>query len=113
MNPVDNLKETTQLTEQYAMKEYEHAQLKLFYQATSLASSVVKKSLFGVFVLTGLIFISVALALYLGVILDNKALGFLIVGAGYFVMIFIGGLAFRKKIEKYVIQRMAKTYFES
>ena len=110
MTTKENLKETVDLSQQLAEKEYEYAQLKVFYQIASVSSSVVKKSLFAFFTLIAALFLSIAAALWLGNLLESATLGFLWVGLFYVVLVSIA-LLFRKRIEKYVVNRLAKNYF--
>lgn len=77
MTTKENLKETVDLSQQLAEKEYEYAQLKVFYQIASVSSSVVKKSLFAFFTLIAALFLSIAAALWLGNLLESATLGFL------------------------------------
>ncbi len=110
MTTKENLKETVDLSQQLAEKEYEYAQLKVFYQIASVSSSVVKKSLLAFFTLIAALFLSIAAALWLGNLLESATLGFLWVGLFYVVLVSIA-LLFRKRIEKYVVNRLAKNYF--
>lgn len=107
---METLKHTAQLGQQLAEKEYEYAQLKFFYQATSISASVVKKSIIAFLAMIALLFLSLAAAFGLGDALDSTVLGFLWIGIGYVAIIGVA-LLLRKKIEKYVIQKMADKYF--
>lgn len=110
MNPAQTLKENAALLEQYANKEFEYAQLKLFYQLGSVSTSIAQKTIIGLFAVIALVFINIALAMWLGQALSNFALGFLLVGAGYLIIAFIAYLM-RKRIETYIIQKMSAKYF--
>ena len=110
MTTQENLRETAKLSQQYANEELEYAKLKVFYQVASISSNVAKASLLGLFGLIALIFISFAMAFWLGKIWESPFLGFLSVGI-FYLMITVIIYFFRKKIEKNIITHMAAKYF--
>ncbi|MEZ4794325.1 MAG: phage holin family protein [Flavobacteriaceae bacterium] len=110
MTTQETLKEMGHLTQKYVVEEYEHAKLKLFYQAVSFTSSTANKTLVGVVGLLALSFVSIGIAFWLGSLLDSMALGFLVVGAFYLLLTLVVFLL-RRKVERYVIQKMAAKYF--
>lgn len=110
MKPGKDLKDSAALIQQYATKEYEYAQLKFFYQASALSTAVAKYTLIGVFVLIALGFLSIAMALWIGSLLDSWTLGFVIVG-GVFLLCTLAIYLMRKRIERYIIRRMSAKYF--
>ncbi|MEZ4857622.1 MAG: phage holin family protein [Flavobacteriaceae bacterium] len=110
MTPQENIKETAKLSQQYVSEEIEYIKLKLFYQVTSISSHVVKSSILGLFALLSMTFLSFAVAFWLGNLLDSRFLGFLSVGVFYLLITAIFYFT-RKKIEKYVITKMAAKYF--
>jgi len=111
MKPGSDIKESAALLQDYATKEYEYAHLKLFYHTATLSTIVVKSTLFGVFALVGLAFFSIAMALWIGSLLNSWMLGFLIMGGVFFLGALIIYLM-RKRIERYVVQHMSLKYFE-
>lgn len=110
MNPIKILKENANLLEEYTQKEYEYLSLKLFYQVGALSTYIAQKIIIGLFAMIALIFISIALAIWIGQILDNFALGFLMVGGGYIIIALITFLR-RKHIETFIVRKMSAKYF--
>lgn len=108
--PVKMIKENINLLKEYTEKEYEYARLKLFYQISSASTSISKKIIIGLFGVIALLFTSLGLAIWLGQIWNNLALGFLSVG-GVYVAITLIVIGLRKNIEKYVIAKISAKYF--
>jgi Na+-translocating ferredoxin:NAD+ oxidoreductase RnfA subunit len=110
MNIQENIKETTTLANDYVIQEFELAKLKTAYQITSMTTSVAKKTIMGLALTLAILFLSISCAFWLGSILDNTALGFLLTGSFYLVILCI--LYFlRKQIEKYVVKKITRKYF--
>ena len=110
MNPAKDFKDSAALIQQYVTKEYEYAQLKFFYQATSVSTSIAKKTIISVFAIIAMGFLSIAAALWIGTLLDSWVLGFLIVG-GFFLLLTLIAYLLRKRIERYIIREMSAKYF--
>ena len=112
MNPGKEFKDSAALLQQYATKEYEYAQLKFFYQASSVSTSIAKFALIGICAVIAMGFLSLAAALGIGAMLGNWVLGFLIMG-GIFLLITLIVYSMRKRIEHIIVKKMSATYFES
>lgn len=110
MDPAKDFKDSAALIQQYVTKEYEYAQLKFFYQATSVSSSIAKKMLVGIFAIIAMGFLSIAAALWIGSLLDSWVLGFLIMG-GFFLLLTLLAYLQRKRLERYIIREMGAKYF--
>jgi len=65
----------------------------------------------GFFFLIALIFLSVAVAIYLGNILDSIALGYLIVGVFYILLMIILSLFLKKTLEKILVKKASAQFF--
>jgi uncharacterized membrane protein YdbT with pleckstrin-like domain len=76
--------------------------------SAELTTSVLKYTLLGFCILMGLILSSIALAIFLGGVLEDVALGYVAVGAIYFLLIIVLFLT-RKKIEKLVLLKLSKS----
>ena len=116
MNTVTTIKETLSKSKDlagvYASQELEHLQLKLFYKLAAHASGTTKKVVLGILFLLGMTFGSVALALYLGEYFNNLSAGFLTVAGIYLILVVIA-FFLRKYIEKYIINELARNYFNA
>jgi membrane protein implicated in regulation of membrane protease activity len=69
------------------------------------------KLILGFFLLIALLFLSVALAIYLGEYLDSIALGYLIVGGCYLILMFILSLFLKKFLEKKILNKASAQFF--
>ncbi|MFD0798389.1 hypothetical protein ACFQZJ_13030 [Maribacter chungangensis] len=116
MGIIDALDETSSAAvekgEAYVRATKKYYQLKLFQQLAIISTMGTKYAIFGVLGTLGLIFISVAGALALSVYFDNAAIGFMLVGVFFILML---GIAYgnRKRIEKKVIRKLSENYFDS
>lgn len=110
MNPGKEFKDSAALLQQYATKEYEYAQLKFFYQASSVSTSIAKFVLIGVFAIIAMGFLSLAAALAIGSMLDSWVLGFLIMG-GIFLLFTLIAYLMRKRLERCIVEKMSAKYF--
>jgi len=95
----------------YIESSYKHAKLKIFQQLTVSVGMVAKIVLIGGLISTGLIFLAVAAAIAIGHHLDNVMLGYLIVGGLFFVLALII-FALKKSIEKVIIVKISKKFFD-
>ena len=93
----ETITDSSELGVLYARQELEHMQLKLFYK---------------ILLLMTMTFSSIALALYLGTLLNSTALGFLVV-SGMYILLIVTAFLLRRKIEKYIINELAQNFFDS
>lgn len=96
---------------EYALKEYEYSKLKIFFQIASLTSSLAKVLLIGTAITLFTVFISFALAIGLGQLFNNMYLGYITV-AGLYLVIALLIYVFRNKLERFIVQKLSKTYFD-
>ena len=98
--------------EDYVKTSRKYFELKVFQQLTLLSSYVIKIAIFGSLFVLGLIFIAVSGASALGDYFENIALGYLSVGT---LFILFGVLFYlnRKLVDKLIIQKLSKTFFDS
>lgn len=71
--------------ERYVDKSFEYFKLKVFQQLTYTISMAGKALIIGAVLFIGLILLSIAAAIAIGQALGNVALGYLIVGALFFI----------------------------
>lgn len=101
----------TGLSKKYITASYKYTKLKLFQLTTLSISTIVKLFCIGGLVSFGLIFLSISVAIFLGEYYNNTAFGYAVVGL-FFLMISLVIFLMRKNLEKRVIQKMAKVFFD-
>ncbi|RXJ44401.1 phage holin family protein [Gelidibacter gilvus] len=75
--------------ERYVDKSFEYFKLKIFQQLTYTISMAGKALIIGAVLFIGLILLAIAGAIAIGQALENVALGYLIVGALFFIIAII------------------------
>lgn len=84
-----------------------------FKVATKATAMLIKMLLVAVFFMMALLFISIALAVYLGEHYKNTPLGFLIVGGIYFVFSLITYLLKAKIAESTILKKFSNVFFNN
>lgn len=69
------------------------------------------KLILGFFLLIALLFLSVSLAIFLGEYLNSIALGYLIVGVCYLILMFVLSLFLKKLLEKKILNKASAQFF--
>lgn len=116
MDILESLKSTSEdgvdIGEKYIDASYKYNKLKAFQILTYTTSSLTKLFLIGSLLSSGLLFMSVAVAIVLGDYFNNLSLGYLSVG---FILLIVGLIIFslRKFIDKKIIIKMSTQFFES
>ncbi|QOD60293.1 hypothetical protein H9I45_13225 [Polaribacter haliotis] len=93
----------------YVDATYEYYKLKAFHILSLSFSTIIKLFVIGGLVGTGLLFASIALAIYLGDIFESLSLGYLTVAGIYFlfgILIFL----LRKNIDSKIISNLADKF---
>ncbi len=103
-------KKATDLGEKYLKTSYEYYKLKIFQQLTVTISMVFKAILIGGFFVIGLGFMALALALFIGEILDNYTQGFILTGLIFICLSFIA-LLFKKRVNDFVVNILSEKFF--
>lgn len=103
-------KKATDAGEEYLKSSYEYYKLKIFQQLTITISIVFKAILIGGFLITAIGFLSLALALYIGKLLNDYTLGFLIIG---FVLLLLAFIVFlmKKRVNDFVVDLLSEKFF--
>jgi hypothetical protein len=98
-------------SEQYLKATQNYIKLKVFEQLTISLSLLGKILLLGSLFSIGAFFLAISVALALGDLLNNTALGYLVVGAIFFILTYI---AYTKRhlISTKIIQTMSTKFFE-
>ena len=103
-------KKATDIGEKYLKTSYEYYKLKIFQQLTVTISMVFKAILIGSFLVIGLGFMALALALFIGKILDSYTQGFIIMGLIFIGLSFIA-LLFKKRVNDFVVNILSEKFF--
>ena len=101
----------TDNAEEYIKASQQYVKLKVFQQLTISLSLVVKLTIIGGMTILALIFMAVAGAIEIGKVLDNLALGYVIVGCSF---IFLAAVAYymRHMIDKKIIKVISAKFFD-
>jgi len=96
----------------YTTSTAEYYKLRLFKSSMKGAVSLVNLLVFGSFFLFVLLFLSIGVALWLGIILESSFAGFLIVG-GFYGLVTLFLLLFGKKmIERSLLIKFSKVLYD-
>lgn len=96
-------------SQEYVRHSWEYYKLKLFMHTAELSIGSVKLAFFSILGIMAVALFSIALAIYLGNVLENRALGYVLTGVLYIVLMFVVYALFKKKVEKRIIQKLSKT----
>lgn len=111
---IDDIKEYTNVTRKYLDVKLEVIKAKAKIATSEIISSMVINIIVAVLMGGGLLIISFGLAETVGNALENRALGFYIVGAGYLVVcgiMFLLGKAFLKRyIQNEIIRKLEEKH---
>jgi hypothetical protein len=107
-NSIDDLKENIQAFKQSSAEYYK---LSLYKGIVKGAISMVNALLMGFLGLFALLFLSIAVAVYLSNILESPSAGYFIVG-GFYLLLLILILVFgRKFIKKTILVKSSRSFF--
>lgn len=116
MGIIDSINKTTgKITdsgEVYLKKSQEYYKLKIFQQITISISVVAKVLIIGGLLFSALFFLAFSAALAIGEWLDNLALGYLIIGSFFIVLVLLAYLK-RNIINQKIIQALSEKFFNS
>ncbi|MDP5077978.1 MAG: phage holin family protein [Nonlabens sp.] len=107
----DRFNELINATQEYIDATIAFQRLDLYKKVMQAASSTVHKVFVGFVLLLGLIFLSVALAIYLGTLTNSIAAGYAIVGLLYIILCICIMYFLRPSIERIMLQRSSKKLF--
>lgn len=107
----DNFQELTESTQEYIEAAVAYHKLDIYKKFMQLAVSSVHKLVIGLILLLSLIFLSFALAFYLGHLLDNTALGYLLVGLIYAVLCVVAVLFLKPRLERLLLRKTSQKLF--
>ncbi|PPK96680.1 putative superfamily III holin-X [Nonlabens xylanidelens] len=107
----DNFREFTTATQDYIESSISYHKLDLFKKVMKGVVSSSYQIILGFFFLIALIFLSVAMAIYLGNVLENIALGYLIMGVFYILLMIVLSLFLKKTLEKILVKKASAQFF--
>lgn len=108
----ESLQTVSDKFQDYGTSTAEYYKLRLFKSSMKGAISLVNLLVFGSFFLFVLLFISIGVALYLGIVMESSFAGFLIVG-GFYGLVTLFLLLFGKKmIERSLLLKFSKVLYD-
>ncbi|WP_036385742.1 hypothetical protein [Muricauda sp. MAR_2010_75] len=96
-------------SQEYLKHSWEYYKLKLFMHTAELSIGTVKLAFFSILGMMAMGLFSIALSIYLGNLLENLALGYVLTGVLYIVLMLVIYALFKEKIEKRIIKKLSKT----
>lgn len=108
----DNLHTISEKFQDFGTSTAEYYKLRLFKSSMKGAISLVNLLVFGSFSLFIMLFISIGIALYLGIIMESSYAGFLIVG-GFYALVMVFLVLFGKKmIERSLLKKFSALLYD-
>jgi membrane protein implicated in regulation of membrane protease activity len=108
----DRFNELADATREYIDATIAFHRLDLYRKVMIVASSTVHKVFVGFVLLLGLIFLSVALAIYLGTLINSMAAGYAIVGLLYVILCACIMYFLRPFIERSLLRKSSEILFK-
>lgn len=109
----ENVEGLNRSTQEFIEKNYEYYKLSIFKTLTKGSSSLITFMIIGALLFGALLLVTFALALFIGNWLDNLGLGFLILGLFYILIAVVVLYGFRKTIERMVLVKASKDFFDN
>lgn len=109
----DNIQEFTTATQSYIESSISYHKLDIYKKLMRGAVSSTHKILIGFVLLIAVLFLSIALSIYLGELLDSIALGYLIVGLFYMIIVLCIALFMKPMIERKLLRKTSEQFFNS
>lgn len=107
----ENFKEFNVAGQEYIEASIAFHKLDLFKKTIKGVISGSYKLIIAFFFLTALIFLSVAAAIFIGEMLESVAIGYLIVGGFYLLLMLILSLFLKPFLEKTILRSASKQFF--
>lgn len=109
----ENFQEFINATQSFIESSISYHKLDLYKKVMKGVISGSHKLLLGFFMLISILFLSIAASIYLGDVLNNLALGYLVVGSFYLLMVFIVALFLKPIIEKSLLRKTSEQFFNT
>lgn len=98
--------------EDYIDLSVRYYKLKVFQQLSANFALLCKLAILGCIVLIGVVFLSVAGAIALGNWVEDPALGYVFMGLGLIVFAVLLYYMIRRYLDRLVLQKMSKSFFD-
>ncbi|KQC32366.1 MULTISPECIES: phage holin family protein [Nonlabens] len=107
----ENFEDLTTTAQTYIESSIAYYRLDFFKKSMKFAIDGAHKFVLAFFLLIALLFMSVAGALYLGVLLNSQALGYLIIGILYVGIMILCAIFLKPVLRKLILTRASIAYF--
>jgi len=107
----ENIKGVSEDAQQFAESTIAYHKLDAFKKGMQAAISIARVTIFGVLMGTVFLFLSIALAIYLGDVLESPALGYVAVSGIYVVVFILSLFILPKPLERFIITYFSTKYF--
>ncbi|MCM5662283.1 phage holin family protein [Galbibacter mesophilus] len=111
-NISESASELQKSSKDFIDRNIEYYRLSAFKKLTKGTTSMIMFIIIGAVLFGALLLLTFAMALFIGAWLDNLALGFLILGVFYILVCFIVYFGFKKRIERKVLIKASKDFFD-
>lgn len=112
-NLTDNFRDYTSALEDYIESSISYHKLDLFKKVMKGVVAGSYQLILGFFLLIALLFLSIALSIFLGELLESIALGYLIVGGFYLLVMILCSFFLKRIMEKILVRRASKQFFNN
>lgn len=107
----ENFEDLTTTAQNYIESSIAYYRLDFFKKSTKVAIDSLHKFILAFFLLIALLFLSVALSIYLGEVLDSIAAGYLIVGSFYIVVMVFCAIFLKPILKEIILKRASIAFF--
>lgn len=107
----ENFEDLTTTAQNYIESSIAYYRLDFFKKSTKVAIDSLHKLILAFFLLIALLFLSVALSIYIGEVLDSIAAGYLIVGSFYIVVMVLCAIFLKPILKEIILKRASITFF--
>ena len=107
----ENFEDLSSTAKDYFESSIAYYKLDFFKKATKVAIDSSHKLIIAFFLLISLLFLSVALSIYLGELLGNIAIGYVIVGIFYLLITILSSLFLKPILKEVILKRASKSFF--
>ena len=107
----ENFEDLTTTAQGYIESSIAYYRLDFFKKFMKVIIDASHKLILAFFLLIALLFLSVAACLYIGALLDNEALGYIIVGAFYLIIMIIASIFLKPILRKLILSRASVSFF--
>ncbi|QLE01138.1 phage holin family protein [Galbibacter sp. BG1] len=111
-NISESANELQKSSKDYINRNIEYYRLSAFKKFTKGTTSMIMFIIIGAVLFGAMLLLTFSLALFIGAWLDNLALGFLLLGIFYILVCFVVYFGFRKTIERKVLIKASKDFFD-